>query len=126
MWTGEECGRCFVNRNQWHSYTVLRPDDLLVTAMAFGGVTLRKRFVDAASTLEDWVDDLRFRRIEAYGPGSFGHTVRLTCAAGLDSLPAAAPDRASIGDIELTARPNRAGTGGMLQLGVEPPGAAST
>jgi hypothetical protein len=55
-----------------------------ITVMTFAGAILHRKHVDISLILDDWIDDLRFRRIEGYGPRSFGHTVRVTDPREID------------------------------------------
>ena len=48
-----------------------------ISRMSFASVTLARRWVDMAFILPSYVDDPRIRRIELYGPTSFGHHLRL-------------------------------------------------
>jgi hypothetical protein len=52
--------------------------------MSFASIVLAQRWADLAFIVPSAIDDLRIRRIELYGPTSFGHHVRLHDAAEVD------------------------------------------
>lgn len=55
-----------------------------ISRMTFGGVRLARRWADLSFIVERALDDPRIRRIELYGPTSFGHEVRLTGPEAVD------------------------------------------
>lgn len=56
-----------------------------ITTMTFAGVKLARRWVDVSFITAVPIDDPRIKAIEAYGPTSFGHTLRLHEVDQLDS-----------------------------------------
>jgi len=56
-----------------------------ISRMSFAGVKLARRWADLTFILPRPVDDDRIRRIDLYGPTSFGHGMRLGTAAEVDA-----------------------------------------
>lgn len=48
-----------------------------ISRMTFAGVSLARRWADLSFILPEPVEDHRIRRLELYGPTSWGHTIRL-------------------------------------------------
>lgn len=120
LWGCPDCGRRFVNANQWHSCG--NPDNAeqlladhseksvaiyraveaalartgefrihpqktrvaFITRMTFASVRLARKWVDLAFISDEPVDHPRIRKIELFGPTSFGHHLRLTQPADVD------------------------------------------
>jgi hypothetical protein len=55
-----------------------------ISRMTFGGVALARKWIDLSVILPAPVDDGRVRRLELYGPTSWGHTIRLHQPAEVD------------------------------------------
>ena len=55
-----------------------------ISRMTFGGLTLAKRWADLSFILPEPLDDRRVRKLELYGPTSWGHTVRLSSLSDID------------------------------------------
>ncbi len=55
-----------------------------ISTMTFASVRLARRWADLSFITADPVDDARIRRIELYGPTSWGHTVRLSSSDEVD------------------------------------------
>jgi hypothetical protein len=56
-----------------------------INRMTFAGLSLRKRWVDLFFLLPAPLDHRRIRRLDLYGPTSWGHTVRLVTLEDVDS-----------------------------------------
>jgi hypothetical protein len=56
-----------------------------ISRMSFAGVKLARRWADLSFILPKPVDDDRIRRIDLYGPTSFGHGMRLGTADDVDA-----------------------------------------
>lgn len=56
-----------------------------ITTMTFAGATLARRWLDVSFILPEAWDDERVRKIELFGPTSFGHTVRITKSGDFDA-----------------------------------------
>ncbi len=56
-----------------------------ISTMTFAGVQLATRWADLSFIVAGPIDDERVRRIELYGPTSFGHTVRLMSPDDVDA-----------------------------------------
>ena len=52
--------------------------------MTFAGASLRARWIDAGLILPYRLDSPRIRRIEAYGPSSYGHYLRIQAVDEID------------------------------------------
>ncbi len=55
-----------------------------ISRMTFASVRLARRWADLDLIVEGPIDDARIRRIELYGPTSFGHQVRITETGEVD------------------------------------------
>ena len=55
-----------------------------ISRMTFAGVKLARRWADLSFITATPVDDRRIRRLELYGPTSWGHTIRLDDPEALD------------------------------------------
>ncbi|MDH3683745.1 MAG: DUF5655 domain-containing protein, partial [Acidimicrobiia bacterium] len=56
-----------------------------ITRMTFASVKLARRWVDLGLIVDEPIDDTRVRRIDLYGPTSFGHEVRLEAVDAVDA-----------------------------------------
>lgn len=56
-----------------------------ISRMTFAGVSLAQRWVDLSFILPKPLDDERVRKLELYGPTSWGHTVRLSDPEAVDA-----------------------------------------
>ena len=56
-----------------------------ISRMTFAGVSLAQRWVDLSFMLARPLDDIRVRRLELFGPSSWGHTVRLSHSEEVDA-----------------------------------------
>ncbi len=56
-----------------------------IETMTFGGVKLARGWVDVSFITPQPIDDPRIRRLEVYGPTSFGSTIRLSALDELDA-----------------------------------------
>jgi len=55
-----------------------------ISRMTFGGVSLARKWVDLGFVLPEPVDDERIRKLELYGPTSWGHSIRLNTPEDVD------------------------------------------
>lgn len=55
-----------------------------ISRMTFAGVSLARRWADLSFILPEPLEDDRIRRLELYGPTSWGHTIRLAEPADVD------------------------------------------
>ncbi|MGD2102212.1 MAG: DUF5655 domain-containing protein [Acidimicrobiia bacterium] len=55
-----------------------------ISRMTFGGVSLARKWADVGFILPEPLDDGRIRRLELYGPTSWGHSVRLDSPDDVD------------------------------------------
>ncbi len=56
-----------------------------ISRMTFAGVSLARRWADLFFILPEPLDNDRIRRLELYGPTSWGHTIRLESPADVDA-----------------------------------------
>lgn len=55
-----------------------------ISRMTFGGVALGMQWADLSLTLPEPLDDRRIRKLELYGPTSWGHSIRLQAPEDVD------------------------------------------
>lgn len=55
-----------------------------ITTMTFAGARLARQWIDVSFIAATWWDDDRVRKLELFGPTSFGHTIRVSRFDELD------------------------------------------
>lgn len=55
-----------------------------ISRMTFAGVSLARRWADLSFILPEPLDDRRIRKLDLYGPTSWGHTIRLSRPDDID------------------------------------------